>query len=52
MQRDWKEITHVQQLTDLPYSVNLFVPSDKLAIPEKVEHMNAWLKLSQSVKYR
>lgn len=39
-----KEITHVQQLTDLPYSVNLFVPSDKLFIPEKVEHMNAWLK--------
>ena len=36
-----KEITYVQQLTDLPYSVNLFIPSDKLFIPEKVEHMNA-----------
>ncbi|ANQ63722.1 NAD(P)H-dependent flavin oxidoreductase [Staphylococcus equorum] len=39
-----KEITYVQQLTDLPYAVNLFVPSQKLYIPDKVEHMNAWLK--------
>lgn len=39
-----KEITYVQQLTDLPYSVNLFIPNEKLFIPEKVEHMNAWLK--------
>lgn len=39
-----QEITYLQELTDLPYAVNLFVPSDKLYIPEKVEHMNAWLK--------
>lgn len=39
-----QEITYVQELTDLPYAVNLFVPSEKLYIPEKVEHMNAWLK--------
>ncbi|HLR18560.1 MAG TPA: nitronate monooxygenase [Staphylococcus sp.] len=39
-----KEIVHVQELTDLPYAVNLFVPSQKLFIPDKVERMNAWLK--------
>lgn len=39
-----QEITHVQELTDLPFAVNLFVPSDKLYLPEKVEKMNAWLR--------
>ncbi|MDU9350416.1 MULTISPECIES: nitronate monooxygenase [Staphylococcus] len=38
------EITYVQELTDLPFAVNLFVPSEQLYIPENVEHMNAWLK--------
>src|SRR5699024_11723531 len=38
------EITYVQELTDLPFAVNLFVPSEQLYIPESVEHMNAWLK--------
>ena len=35
------EITYVQELTDLPFAVNLFVPSEQLYIPENVEHMNA-----------
>ncbi len=39
-----QEIEAVEALTDLPYVVNLFVPSEKTYIPEKVEHMNAWLK--------
>ncbi|PTJ82228.1 nitronate monooxygenase [Staphylococcus succinus] len=39
-----QEITRVQALTDLPFAVNLFVPSEKLYIPEKIEHMNAWLR--------
>lgn len=34
----------MQELTDLPFAVNLFVPSEQLYIPENVEHMNAWLK--------
>src|SRR5699024_12373092 len=38
------EITYVQELTDLPFAVNLFVPSEQLYVPENVEHMNAWLK--------
>ncbi|MCY1037513.1 nitronate monooxygenase [Staphylococcus nepalensis] len=38
------EITHVQELTDLPFAVNLFVPSEQLYVPENVERMNAWLK--------
>lgn len=39
-----QEITLVEELTDLPFAVNLFVPSDKLYLPEKVEKMNAWLR--------
>jgi len=39
-----QEIAAVQALTDAPYAVNVFVPSEKTYIPEKVEHMNAWLK--------
>ena len=38
------EITAVQELTDLPFAVNLFVPGGQLYIPENVEKMQAWLK--------
>ncbi|MFW3545325.1 NAD(P)H-dependent flavin oxidoreductase [Staphylococcus caprae] len=39
-----KEIQEVKQLTDKPFGVNLFVPSENHYLPDQVEHMNAWLK--------
>ena len=44
MLKSWKKIQEVKQLTDKPFGVNLFVPSENHYLPDQVEHMNAWLK--------
>ena len=38
-----QEIIEIQELTDLPFAVNLFVPSDAIYDPDEVEEMQEHL---------